>query len=248
MDKPATLPIENKTDVDDNKSDRDGYYYAKFALLVLFLATMGAIAWRRGAAEWIDPNRLIPFLQSLGMLGPVAYMLMMAVAVVISPIPSLPLDAAAGAMYGPFLGTVYSVAGAEVGALISFFIARALGRKAIVRLLKRDIEFCDLCAERQLVYVIFFARLLPVFSFDLISYGAGLTRIATKQFALATLLGMIPATFVINYFGSGIFSGARHALLLGGVAAAAFFLVPIWIKRRNPWGLYDRLVRWSRAK
>jgi uncharacterized membrane protein YdjX (TVP38/TMEM64 family) len=236
------------TRVDKTISSREFYSYAKLFLLVFFLIVLSVIAWVSGATTWIDPNRLIPFLQSLGVLGPVAYMLMMAVAVVISPIPSLPLDAAAGAVYGPLLGTVYSVAGAEVGALISFFIARALGREAIVRLLKRDIAFCDLCADRQLVYVIFISRLLPVFSFDLISYGAGLTRISTKKFALATVLGMIPPTFVINYFGSGIFSGARLALLLGGIMVLLFFLVPVWIKRRNPWGMYDRLVRGTRIE
>ena len=123
-------------------------------MLAFALVTMGVIAWRSGASDLVDPNRLIPFLQSLGVLGPIVYMLIMVLAVVISPIPSLPLDAAAGVVYGPFLGTVYSVAGAEGGALISFFIARSLGREAIVRLLKRDIAFCDLCAERQLGYVI----------------------------------------------------------------------------------------------
>lgn len=59
---------------------------------------------------------------------------------------------------------------------------------------------------------------------------------------------MIPPTFVINYFGSGIFSATPHVLLLGGVAVVLFFLVPIWIKRRNPWGLYDRLVRGTRIE
>lgn len=248
MDDRARVPVENTIHVDNNTSGRDVYYYAKLSFLVLFLITMSAIIWRSGAVEWISPSRLIPFLQSLGMLGPAAYIVMMAMAVVISPIPSLPLDVAAGAVYGPFLGTTYSVVGAEAGALISFFIARALGREAIARLLRSDIGFCDLCAERHLGYVIFFARLLPIFSFDLVSYGAGLTRISTKHFALATFLGMIPPTFVINYFGSGIFSGTPHALLFAGVAVVLFFLVPIWIKRRNPWGLYDRLLRGFRTE
>lgn len=183
MDERANFLTDSMTHVDKTTSSRDVYSYAKLSLLVLFLIAMSVIAWESGATTWIDPNRLIPFLRSLGTLGPVAYMFVMAVAVVISPIPSLPLDAAAGAVYGPFLGTAYSVVGAEAGALISFFIARALGREAIVRLLKRDIEFCDLCAERHLGYVIFVARLLPIFSFDLVSYGAGLTRISTKHFA-----------------------------------------------------------------
>lgn len=248
MDERAGVLKETMINVDSTQSDRDVSSYAKFSLLVLLLVAMSTIAWKSGATEWIDPNRLIPFLQRLGILGPAVYIALIAIAVVISPIPSLPLDAAAGAVYGPFLGTAYSVMGAEAGALISFFIARALGREAIVRFLRREIEFCDLCTERQLGYVIFFARLLPVFSFDLVSYGAGLTRISTKQFALATFLGMIPPTFVLNYFGGSMFSGSGTTLLFGGVVVLLFFLIPMWIKRRNSWGLYDHLVRGTRIE
>ncbi len=166
------------------------------------------LAWTGEVKYWLDPERITHFLQGFGTLAPMVYMLAMAAAVVISPIPSIPLDVAAGAFFGPLMGTVYSVLGAEVGALISFLIARLLGREVITRWLKTDIGFCHLCAERNLFIVILIARLLPVFSFDLVSYGAGLTRISTRGFAVATLLGMIPPTFVFNYFGSGIFSGS----------------------------------------
>ena len=216
-------------------------FWIKPAVLILLVSGIAAMVWTTGIRDWIDPNRMILLLKDLGSMAPVVYILIMAGTVVISPIPSLPLDAAAGAVFGPFLGTVYSVLGAEAGALISFFIGRALGRETIARLLKADIAFCDLCAERQLIYAIFIARLLPFFSFDIISYGAGLTRISVRGFALATLLGMILPTFVVNYFGSNIFSGSALTFVLAGLMVLFFFLVPIWIKRKNPWGLYDRM-------
>ncbi len=52
----------------------------------------------------------------------------MATAVVVSPIPSLPLDIAAGSFFGPLLGTLYAATGALAGAVLSFLIARLLGR------------------------------------------------------------------------------------------------------------------------
>lgn len=231
-----------KEDADLKRQGRNTAAWLRFAGLIVFLAAMGILAWTKGAGDWLRPDRLVDLLQGYGTVAPVMYMLMMAAAVVISPIPSLPLDAAAGAVFGSLWGTVYSVLGAVAGAIISFYIARFLGREAIARLLKRDIAFCDLCAERHLFYIVFLARLLPMFSFDLVSYGAGLTRISLRAFALATLIGMIPATFAVNYFGSGIFSGSGLPWILGGVLVAMFFGVPIWIKRRNPWGLYDHLL------
>ena len=212
-------------------------------LLVLLIGVMGILAWKSDLQDWTDPILIAGLLEEWGSLAPLVFMLVMAGAVVISPIPSVPLDAAAGAFFGPFLGTGYSVLGAEAGALISFFITRTLGKKAVTRWLKSDIGFCEKCSERNLFIVILFARLLPVFSFDLVSYGAGLTRISPRGFAIATFLGMIPPTFVFNYFGSEIFSGSGYTLLLGGLMVALALLAPRWIKQYNPWGLYSRLEK-----
>ncbi len=212
-------------------------------LLVLLIGVMGILAWKSDLQDWTDPILIAGLLEEWGSLAPLVFMFVMAGAVVISPIPSVPLDAAAGAFFGPFLGTGYSVLGAEAGALISFFITRTLGKKAVTRWLKSDIGFCEKCSERNLFIVILFARLLPVFSFDLISYGAGLTRISLRGFAIATFLGMIPPTFVFNYFGSEIFSGSGYTLFLGGLMVVLALLAPRWIKQYNPWGLYSRLEK-----
>ncbi|HEX9758438.1 MAG TPA: hypothetical protein VGB26_11685 [Nitrospiria bacterium] len=64
---------------------------------------------------YLSQDRIINFLEFLGPFAPVVFTLLMAVAVVISPIPSLPLDFAAGVFFGPFLGTLYAVSGAELG-------------------------------------------------------------------------------------------------------------------------------------
>jgi len=215
--------------------------WIKGLLLLILVGGATVLVWMSGLKDWMDPERIKGLLEGWGSLAPLFYMGIMALAVIISPIPSLPLDAAAGAVFGPFMGTVYSVLGAEAGALVSFFIARALGREALTRFLKSDVGFCQRCSERNLIIVILFARLVPAFSFDLVSYGAGLTRISIRGFALATFLGMIPPTFLLNYFGSGIFSGSRVTLILGGLLVLLLLLLPKWLKRHNPWGLYDQL-------
>jgi uncharacterized membrane protein YdjX (TVP38/TMEM64 family)/glutaredoxin len=225
---------------EEKPSRRIWLFRLKLSILVVFIVTMGTLVWLKANMMLFDINRIMAAVQRLGEIGPIAYMFTRALTVIIL-LPSLPLDAMAGARFGVFLGSIYSIMGDEAGGVITVFFARLLGREAITRLFRKDIAFCDECAERQLVYVVFFARLLPMISFGLISYGAGLTRISLRAFALATLLGMIPLTFIVTYLGGHFNFLNGPSLILGAILVASFFLVPIWIRRKNPWGLYERM-------
>lgn len=215
----------------------------KAILLVALVGVMTVLSLAGLKRGWYEPRFIETFLLRMGVLAPLGFIFLMAFAVVTILLPSVILDAVAGVVFGPFMGTVYAVLGAEAGALIAFFAARKLGRPGISRLLRRDIAFCDTCARRQLPLIIFITRLLPFVSFELVSYGAGLTAIPAGRYAISTLLGMIPPTFLMVYFGKAAFSGiyVGVAVSLGLLMVLLFFLVPIWIKKKNPWRLYDRI-------
>ncbi len=200
------------------------------ALLALVAGTYAAVSWL-DAGELLNPDRVADQLRAAGPFGPILFMALMAAAVVISPIPSLPLDLAAGATFGPTLGTLYAVLGAEVGAILSFLIGRALGRESLSKLLKTDITFCEHCSDRHLVVFVFLARLLPIFSFDIVSYGAGLTTISLRAFAVATLLGMIGPTFALTYAGSQVLSGEWMLIVFGIIMVALLILIPRLVVR-----------------
>ena len=184
-------------------------------------------------ASFFKPDNIKKWLNDAGSLAPLFYIGIMMVAVVISPIPSLPLDIAAGAFFGPFLGTVYSVIGASAGAVISFLIARLLGRELVERFLGGHINFCSRCSDKLLTKIVFFSRLLPFISFDVISYGAGLTKMSLKKFIMATNLGMIPLTFVYNYSGSIMRFGKGLTFFLGVFMVLLFFLIPKWLEGKG---------------
>jgi SNARE associated Golgi protein len=96
--------------------------------------------------------------------------------------------------------------------------------------------FCEKCSDQHLGVLVFLARLLPVFSFDVISYGAGLTTLSLRTFALTTLLGMIPPSFALTYLGSRVVSAQWTLVVLGGVLVAFFMLAPKLVKRyRSSW-------------
>ena len=208
----------------------------KWILLLLAIIGLFVVGHVTPFQELLHPEHLTSVLYDFGVAGPFALMGLMTLAVVVSPIPSLPLDLAAGAAYGPFWGAVYVLLGAELGAIISFLIGRALGRDVLKRWLKRDITFCEQCSDHHLVGLMIVARLVPLFSFDIVSYGAGLTNMSLKAFAVATFLGMIPPTFALTYLGSAVVSVQWPLILSGVLLVAVFLLLPIWMmNHRTSW-------------
>ncbi len=201
----------------------------KWVLILLGIAGVYGIVQVSGLQEILHPEHLTSVLRDFGDAGPFALMGLMTLAVVVSPIPSLPIDLAAGATYGPFWGAVYVLIGAEVGAIISFLIGRALGRDVLSRWLKNDITFCQQCSDHHLMGLMIVARLLPIFSFDIVSYGAGLTKMSLKAFALATFVGMAPPTFALTYLGSAVMTVQWPLMLAGGLLVVVFLVLPKWI-------------------
>jgi uncharacterized membrane protein YdjX (TVP38/TMEM64 family) len=161
--------------------------------------------WQSGTLETLrDEQALTDAIRRLGMWGPVAIVTLIATAIVVSPVPSAPVAIAAGMIYGAAAGAVIVVIGAELGAIIAFLVARWLGYDAVRRWSGADRVMRYLSQERSqlwLMAVVFASRLLPFISFDAISYAAGLTPLSFWRFAVATVVGITPVSFMLTYAG-----------------------------------------------
>jgi uncharacterized membrane protein YdjX (TVP38/TMEM64 family) len=206
-----------------------GKILAIFALagLVVFLQL------RYDLSSYLSQQNVRALLSRAGFFAPPLYMAIMAAAVIVSPIPSLPLDILAGAFFGAVLGTLYSALGAVAGACAAFLIARGLGRELVERFTRGHIAFCTDCSDRLLTRIVFFSRLIPFVSFDIVSYGAGLTKMSLGRFAAASFLGMLPLTAIYNTFGGVLVVGNWVSIAVGAVFVAGFLLVPRLIERHN---------------
>ena len=185
----------------------------------------------------MDGERLQALVARAGLWGPVLIVTLMTVAVVASPIPSAPIALAAGAAYGHLWGTVQVVIGAELGALIAFGLARLLGHDVLRRVFGNRVDSGLLGSQNALTATVFFSRLMPFVSFDMISYAAGLSRLHAWRFALATLTGIIPASFLLTHFGGEAVSGdlgrATWAVLGLGLVTG---LPLLWMATRRKGG------------
>jgi uncharacterized membrane protein YdjX (TVP38/TMEM64 family) len=182
-------------------------------------------------------DSLKEFLDRAGWWGPAAFAFIMAVAIVVSPIPNVPISAVLGMAYGALAGTAIAVTGAIVGAAAAFSIARHFGNRAIEALAGRRVRFCDGCSDRTLSTIVFVARLIPIVSFDVVSYGAGLSRMGFWRFILWSFLGMIPWTWFYTAFGSAVLDSPVLAAVLGLVLALAVLMLPALVRRYDPFGL-----------
>ncbi|WP_099827661.1 TVP38/TMEM64 family protein [Oceaniglobus indicus] len=210
------------------------------ALLVFAIVALG---WGplTDAVENVDGERIAAWVDGAGAWGPVLVVALMTVAIVASPIPSAPIALAAGAAYGHTMGTLYIVAGAELGALVAFGLARFLGRDALVRWLGDKVDPGWLGSQNALTFTVFASRLMPFISFDIVSYAAGLSCLHFWRFALATLAGIIPASFVLAHFGNEAVSGKPSSVMWIAIGLGALTLAPLlgvafrdWRKRRGP--------------
>lgn len=187
----------------------------------------------------LTPEGLQQVITDAGIWGVLAYIAVIALAVVMSPIPGAPLTIAAGAVWGAVPAGIYSVIGGFTGSLIAYFVGRTLGRSAVKALTGKIVYFSKDKGEWLLGGLIFVTRLLPVLSFDLISYASGLTGLSVPIYASSTLLGMIPSTLLLTYLGDAFTIGARSAIVLSVVFVLLLVLLPWGIRRYNWLGLRD---------
>jgi len=200
------------------------------------LAVLGLVAsyWvlrETGALDAIvDGEELRALVERLGIWGPLAIVVLMMLAILVSPIPSAPIAMAAGAAYGHGWGTLYVLTGAEAGALAAFGLARVLGRAALQRWFGERLSVGLAGSQDALMGIVFVSRLLPFISFDLVSYAAGLTVLSVWRFALATLAGIVPASFFLAHLGLEMTSGETARFLYSALALGLITAVPIAMK------------------
>lgn len=169
------------------------------------------------------------WMESLGAWAPLIFVFLYTGAVV-AAIPGSALTILAGGLFGAVVGVVVVSAGATLGASLCFLIARYFARDAMVQWLSRHERFrrLDELTERHGAIIVALTRLVPLFPFNLLNYGFGLTRVPFWTYVFWSWLCMLPATvlFVVgaDAFTTGIAEGRVPWALVGTVAAAAVLL------------------------
>ena len=216
-----------------------------YGKLVLGIGVLAAFLYLGRSAGGNIPA-FADWVEGLGALGPIVFILGYAIAVV-AFIPGSLMTLAAGAIFGLAEGTFYVLVAATVGATLAFLIARHGARAAIERRIQGDERFAaiDRAIGAEGLKIVFLLRLSPVFPFNLLNYALGLTRVRLVDYFVASI-GMLPGSLLYVYTGkvagdvAAIASGQAGekgagdwlVLVLGLVATAIVTVIVTRIARR----------------
>jgi uncharacterized membrane protein YdjX (TVP38/TMEM64 family) len=177
-----------------------------------------------------------------GALAAIGFVLAYAGLTALSVPGAMLMTLAAGFLFGPWLGALYALLGATLGASAVFLAARAglagLAERAgpLVQRLKSGFR------DDALSYLLCL-RLVPIFPFWLINLVAGASGMHLSVYMVATFFGMIPGAVVYAGIGNGVgdlIAAGRHPdpyaifrpnFLLPLIGLAVLALLPVVYKR-----------------
>lgn len=168
-----------------------------------------------------DIEQLKEYLLGFGAWAPIVSGSLMVLQSLFVPLPAMVITLANGLLFGTMWGTLLSWSSAMVGAIICYYISRLLGRPVVEKLVGgKSLDMTDRFFRRYGKHAILIARLIPVISFDVVSYAAGLTTIGPGEFLLATGIGQMPATVVYSFLGQNMTRAVKLGLwIILGVLA-----------------------------
>ncbi len=178
------------------------------------------------------------WIESLGRMAPLAYISVYILATVLA-VPAAPLTLAAGAVFGSFFGVVYVSVGSTLGAGLSFLIARYFARGMVSGWLSKNAKFkqLDEMSESYGTSIVAITRLIPLFPFNMLNYGFGLTRVRFGTYFFWSWICMLPGTILyvvgVDAVITGLSEGKVPWTLLGILAIVLAILTGIVRSIRN---------------
>lgn len=158
------------------------------------LLTLPLDQWLDQAGEW---NKAHP------VAGAILYLLAAIVGAVLF-LPGSVIAMSAGYVYGLPLGSALALAGISAGAFAAFLNGRLLVRGWVFSLLESHprLQALDRAVYDKSFVIVLLTRLSLIIPFNLLNYVYGVTGVRKVPYAVATVVGMIPATVLWTYIGT----------------------------------------------
>lgn len=219
---------------------------------LLLLALALALLWGSGAArllsfEALSDHRaaLAAWVAARPAAAAAAYVMVYALVVAVSLPGGVVMTLAGGLLFGAWLGTALTVAGATLGACALFLAARSALAPLVAGRAAGLVDRIRPGLERDGFFYLLTLRLIPAVPFWLANLAPALVGMPFGAFAAATFIGIIPGTAVFAGIGAGLgevlVAGGRPDLgivfsppiLLPLLGLAALSLLGAWWRKRT---------------
>ncbi len=173
---------------------------------------------------------------SYGKLGDLVYVLCWIILpVFLFPVPILAM--AGGIIFGLVKGSILTMVGALINTAIMYFISRYIAKDLVEKLVLSKITgnlrkklMTD--NQKSLGLLFFILRIMPIVSFNLENYLAGLTNIKLSIHLIETFFGIIPGTIIFLNVGDKIFDPKSPSFILSVIFLILLIVIPIFFTRK----------------
>lgn len=193
-------------------------------IVILFV-----VAFASGLADHISleelrarGTELQAFAREKPLLCAAIYLAVYIASVAISLPGALILSLTGGFLFGPIGGGFAAVTGATGGSTVTFLVFRTAFGDILRRKPSAFLAVVEAGFRGDAFNYLLTLRLIPAFPLLIVNIAAGLMNVRAKTFVLASLLGMIPSSFVY----AGIGAGLGHIFAKGGPVTLETLLSP----------------------
>jgi len=223
-----------------DKADKAGSNVPRLILLGLLVVAVVVAALFVPVGEWM--NAFLDWVADRGVWAPIFVAGFYIVACLFA-LPGSILTLGAGAALGVVVGTIAVSIGSTLGAAAAFCVGRFIARDWVAARVARRPRFAaiDEAVGREGFRIVLLTRLSPIFPFNLLNYGYGLTKVPLWKYFVASWIGMFPATVMYVYIGSlakaaaereEMAAGRQILYIVGLVATVAVTVLIARIARR----------------
>ncbi|MGB5961923.1 MAG: TVP38/TMEM64 family protein [Coleofasciculaceae cyanobacterium] len=204
-----------------------------FLITILCIILTGVAVYLLGG---INPALLQAWLNQAGIWAPIIYITIYTIATILV-LPSTVLNLTGGAIFGPWLGTLWTSIAAIIAAVVAFAFTRTVGREIIAQKLAGHWQSMDAEISQGGLFYMFAIRLLPIIPYGLVNFAAGLTSISFRDYLIGTILGTVPGVLPFVMLGSSGLQASKTGNILPLVGSLALIGLLVfgatWYRRRR---------------
>lgn len=199
----------------------------KFAIIATIILAAAFLMQKIGVSE------LRELIGEHVLFAPMIYVLCFAILpIFLFPVPVLAV--VAGAVFGLFAGSLYTIIGAMINSVLMFYIARFLGFRAVSDFTQNSKSkiLKTLGEPGGKFSLILILRLMPLVPYNALNYACGVMNVSLRDYVVATFVGIVPATFIMVNLGEKALDMRSNGFIIACVLMAALVVLSSWGAKR----------------
>jgi uncharacterized membrane protein YdjX (TVP38/TMEM64 family) len=185
-----------------------------------------------GIQSYFTEDALLDLLEKYRTYGPLPGILLTFMKSFIPPLPTILIIGVNAAVYGLWLGFLYSWIGIVSGCLVTFLIVRRIaGIPYMVRWVEKPkVAKSMLWVRRNAFSYVFLLSLFPVGPFVVINMAAGMAQMRLRSFLIAICFGKAIMVLSVSYIGYDLTRFMHNPLEI--IYVLVFIGASLWISKK----------------